>query len=195
MKTEKIERKVTILKVAQELFSKFGLEKTTMDEIAKMARMGKASIYYYFKSKEAIFKEVVVKEGKVIQDKIRIAINNENTPQEKVAAYFITRVLSVKELTNYYSALRDNYLDHYSFIEKAREAHDIFEKTTIANILQEGVSEGIFDIKDVHLIAEIIVVALKGLELSWSIDKTESEIRDDIDMLLKVLFKGMETRT
>ena len=194
MKTEKIERKTTILKVAQELFSKFGLEKTTMDEIAKMARMGKASIYYYFKSKEAIFKEVVVREGNVIQNKIRIAVNNEKTPQDKVAAYFITRVLSVKELTNYYSALGDQYLDHYSFIEKAREAHDVFEKTTIANILQEGVSEGIFDIKDIHLIAEIIVVALKGLELSWTIEKTEVEIKNDINMLLKVLFEGIETK-
>ncbi len=194
MKTEKIERKTTILKVAQELFSKFGLEKTTMDEIAKMARMGKASIYYYFKSKEAIFKEVVVREGNVIQNKIRIAVNNEKTPQDKVAAYFITRVLSVKELTNYYSALGDQYLDHYSFIEKAREAHDVFEKTTIANILQEGVSEGIFNIKDIHLIAEIIVVALKGLELSWTIEKTEVEIKNDINMLLKVLFEGIETK-
>ncbi len=194
MNAEKIERKVTILKVAQGLFSKFGLEKTTMDEIAKMARMGKASIYYYFKSKEAIFNEVVVKEGNVIQNKIRIAVNNEKTPQDKVAAYFITRVLSVKELTNYYSALGDQYLDHYSFIEKAREAHDVFEKTTIANILQEGVSEGIFNIKDIHLIAEIIVVALKGLELSWTIEKTEVEIKNDINMLLKVLFEGIETK-
>ena len=195
MKTEKIERKTTIIKVAQELFSKFGLEKTTMDEIAKMARMGKASIYYYFKSKEAIFKEVVAKEGKVIQDKIRIAIHKESTPQDKVAAYFITRVLSVKELANYYSTLRDQYLDHYSFVEKEREAHDVFEKTTISNILQEGVSEGIFDVKDIHLISEIIVVALKGLELSWSLEKSEIEIRNDINMLLKVLFKGIETRS
>jgi len=194
MKTEKIERKTAILKVAQDLFSKFGLEKTTMDEIAKMARMGKASIYYYFKSKEAIFKEVVAKEGKVIQENIRISISKETTPQDKVAAYFITRVLSVKELANYYSTLRDQYLDHYSFVEKERAAHDVFEKTTISNILQEGVTKEIFNVEDVHLIAEIIVVALKGLELSWTINKSENEIRNDINMLLKVLFKGIETR-
>jgi len=192
---EKIERKTTILKVAQDLFSKFGLEKTTMDEIAKMARMGKASIYYYFKSKEAIFKEVVAKEGKIIQNKIRIAINKESTPQDKVAAYFITRILSIRELTNYYSALRDQYLDHYSFVEKERVAHDVFEKTTISNILQEGVTKGIFNVEDVYLIAEIIVLALKGLELSWTIEKTEVDIKNDINILLKVLFKGMETRS
>ena len=91
MKTEKIERKPTILKVAQDLFSKFGLEKTTMDEIAKMARMGKASIYYYFKSKESIYKEVIQKEGKILQEKIRLAINKENTPQNKLSVYFITK--------------------------------------------------------------------------------------------------------
>jgi AcrR family transcriptional regulator len=194
MKTEKIERKPTILKVAQDLFSKFGLEKTTMDEIAKMSRMGKASIYYYFKSKESIYKEVIQKEGKILQEKIRIAINKENTPQNKLSVYFITRILSVKELVNYYSALRDNYLEHYSFIEKERAAHDVFEKTIVSNILQDGVEQGIFDIEDTHLVSEIIVVALKGLELSWTIEKSESEIRNDINMLLHVLFRGIETR-
>ena len=194
MKTEKIERKPTIIKVAQDLFSKFGLEKTTMDEIAKMTRMGKASIYYYFKSKELIYKEVIQKEGKILQEKIRIAINKEITPQNKLSVYFITRILSIKELVNYYSALRDNYLNHYSFIEKERTAHDVFEKTIVSNILQEGVEQEIFNIEDTHLISEIIVVALKGLELSWTIEKSESAIRNDIKMLLNILFRGIETR-
>ena len=112
-----------------------------------------------------------------------------------MAAYFITRILSVRELTNYYSTLKDQYLDHYSFVEKERVAHDVFEKTTISNILQEGVTKGIFNVEDVHLIAEIIVLALKGLELSWTNEKTEVDIKNDINILLKVLFKGMETRS
>ena len=53
------EKKRIITKVAQKIFSKYGLIKTTVDEIAKAARMGKASLYHYFKSKEDIFKEVV----------------------------------------------------------------------------------------------------------------------------------------
>jgi AcrR family transcriptional regulator len=192
--TEKIEKQTNIPDVAQNPFAKFGLAKTTIEDIAKKARMGKASIYYYFKNKESIYKEVIHKEGKIIQDKIRIAINKENDPHDKLFAYFITHILAVKERANYYSVFKDRYFEHYSFIEKERTAYDVFEKTTVSHILQEGVQKCIFDIKDIRLMAEIIVVALKGLELSWTIEKTEFEIKNEINMLLNVLFKGIETR-
>ena len=38
-----------------QIFSRYGFKKTTMDEIAKELKMGKSSVYYYFKSKEDIF--------------------------------------------------------------------------------------------------------------------------------------------
>jgi len=77
------EKKKIITQVAQNIFSKYGLIKTTVDEIAKAARMGKASLYHYFQSKEDIFKEVVEKENKYLKEKIREAIINEDTPQKK----------------------------------------------------------------------------------------------------------------
>jgi len=55
------EKKNILLQVAQSIFARFGLFKTTVDEIAKAARMGKSSIYYYFRSKEDIFKAVLEK--------------------------------------------------------------------------------------------------------------------------------------
>ena len=55
-----------ILSVASKLFSKFGFHKTSMDEIAKIARKAKGSLYYHFASKEELFKEVVSKEIVII---------------------------------------------------------------------------------------------------------------------------------
>ena len=52
-----------IIKIAALIFSKYGFSKTTVDEIAKAARKGKSTIYYYFKSKEDIFQAVVEKEA------------------------------------------------------------------------------------------------------------------------------------
>ena len=74
---EKLDKKENILKVAQNLFARFGLLKTTIDDIARKARMGQASIYYYFKSKESIYKEVIDKEGLVLQERILSAVNAE----------------------------------------------------------------------------------------------------------------------
>ena len=41
-----------ILNVANSLFSRFGFHKTSMDEIAKIARKAKGSLYYHFTNKE-----------------------------------------------------------------------------------------------------------------------------------------------
>lgn len=191
---EKAERKTNILDVAQSLFAKFGLAKTTIEDIAKKARMGKASIYYYFKSKESIFQEVITKEGRVIQEKIRQAVNAEELPQNKMHAYFLTRMLSLRSLANYYSALRDEYLDHYAFIEKERQTHDVFEITMVSNILQEGIQKNKFEIDDTTLTARTIVGALKGIEYQWPLQVSEEHVRHNVETLLKILFKGIEIR-
>src|ERR1700681_2045142 len=44
---------------ARALFEKFGLKKTTMEDIAKEIGKGKSSLYYYFPSKYEIFAAVV----------------------------------------------------------------------------------------------------------------------------------------
>ncbi|MCD4692246.1 MAG: TetR/AcrR family transcriptional regulator [Calditrichales bacterium] len=192
---DRSERKTFILEIAQNLFAKFGLAKTTIDDIAKKARMGKASIYYYFKSKESIFQEVIDKEGRALQDKILVAVNTEKSPQEKMQAYFITRMVALKELINYYSALRDEYLDHYSFVAKARQSFDVFETTLISNILQEGIQSGDFEVENAALAAEAILAALKGFEFQWTIEIPAEQIETNINTLLKILFKGIEKRS
>ncbi len=194
MVVEKAKRKENILRVAQGLFSRFGLAKTTIADIARRARMGKASIYYYFRNKEAIFQEVIDKEGRELRQKILQAIRAERTPQRKIRAYVITRASALKELANYYTAFRDEYLEQYAFIEKARQEYNAFEQQVIREILQEGMDQGMFQIEDVHLTAEAIVAALKGLEYHWTIHVSLETIEKYVDTLLTILFKGIEKR-
>jgi AcrR family transcriptional regulator len=52
MEADKI--KDSIKRAAQELFRKFGYHKTSVNEIAKRAKIAKATIYKYFDSKEAV---------------------------------------------------------------------------------------------------------------------------------------------
>ncbi len=190
----KAERKEFILKVAQGLFNRFGLNKTTIEDIARKARMGKASIYYYFKNKEAIFQEVIQKEGEELREKILTAIAGESTPQRKLRRYVLTRTAALKELANYYAAFQEEYFEQYAFIEKARQDHNRFEVETIRNILQEGIDQGVFAIQDVTLTAEVVLAALKGLEYHWTIQVPMETIERNVDTLLEILFRGIEKR-
>ena len=52
-----------LAKLRWPVFLKYGLEKTTLEDIARSAGMTKSSLFYYYRNKEALFLEVAVKEG------------------------------------------------------------------------------------------------------------------------------------
>ncbi|MCD4676179.1 MAG: TetR/AcrR family transcriptional regulator [Desulfobacula sp.] len=190
----KEDKKEIIIKVSQKLFARFGLLKTTVDEIAKLARIGKGTIYHYFTCKEEIFAEVIDKEAQFLKEQIKNAIDGETTAQKKLRAFILTKMKCLKNLANYYSALKDEYLEHYSFIEKARQKNFEEERKIVMAILQDGIDKAIFEVKNPRLTSLAVVSALKGLEYSWTIEDSMVDIEKSLDNLLMVLFKGIEKR-
>ena len=183
-----------IVNVSQKLFGRFGLNKTTVDEIAKLAHIGKGTIYHHFKSKEQIFAEIIAKEFGFLQRKIDEEVRIAETPQEKLRAFVLTRMRYLREVANYYSALKDDYLKHYSFIEQTRKEGFKAELNAVRAILDEGIKSRVFDINDPGLTAYAIIIALKGLEYPWTIEASISDIDRDANTLVNLLFKGIERR-
>ena len=183
-----------ILNSAKTIFARYGFKKTTMDEIAQAARKGKSSIYHYFKSKEDIFKAIVEKEADELSAAIAKAINAETTSEKKIRAYVLARMKGINNLTNLYSALKDEYLEHYSFIENVRVKYDTEEVNTIKGILKTGVEDGQFKIEDINLTAFALVTALKGLEYPLFIKNNNAKTEKRFEGLLNVLFYGIIAR-
>ena len=189
------EKKERIVTIAEKIFSRFGFRKTTMDEIAKMARMGKSTLYYYFKSKEDIWAEVIRKESHILRQKLHEAVRNAVTPQEKIRTYVLTRMKHLKELSNYYTTLTDDYFDHYAFIEKEREDFTRYEIDTLTRILREGAAQGVFTVENAEITAQMIILALKGLEYPLLVENGLShDIDHTVNRMLQILFKGIEIR-
>lgn len=66
-----VDRKQLIIEAATKSFSLFGYKATTMDQVAKLANVGKGTIYTFFKNKEELFDEIIttlIKEMKVVAD-------------------------------------------------------------------------------------------------------------------------------
>lgn len=53
------DKKLNIINAAMKSFSHFGYKATTMDQIAKIAQVGKGTIYTYFSSKEDVLNEII----------------------------------------------------------------------------------------------------------------------------------------
>ena len=184
--------KEIILNVARNIFSKFGFKKTTMDEIAQAAMKAKSSIYYYFKSKEEIFEAVVEKEGSIMYEELKKIINSNADSQTKLRKYILTRMKLIDHLANLYDAIKDDYLNHFTFIQKYRKKYDEFEISMIMQMLQQGIYNKEFKINNnIETIAYAISTALKGLEIPFFLENKYAEIEKRLDSLLDILFYGI----
>ncbi|GAB6989188.1 TetR/AcrR family transcriptional regulator [Paenibacillus pini] len=55
-----VDRKKQVLEAATQSFSLFGYKATTMDQVAKIANVGKGTIYTFFDTKEQLFDEILL---------------------------------------------------------------------------------------------------------------------------------------
>ena len=82
-KEERRLRQDLILKGALEVFKRHGIEGSTMDQIAIESGFGKATLYYYFKSKEEVFSAILTSGWKKIWNDLEPIIAAENSsPRE-----------------------------------------------------------------------------------------------------------------
>lgn len=155
-----------MIEAAQKRFGLYGIDKTSMREIAEDLRLSKASLYYYFPDKESLYKAVVEKE----QDDFFIIISekilNIQEPELLLLEYVNTRLSYFRTLLNL-SRLK---LEFYSDLKPVlRETIGLFkekEKGIIVNIFENGMRKGIFSIEDTDKTASLFLDLLKGLRIS-----------------------------
>jgi AcrR family transcriptional regulator len=194
MVVEKDHIRQNIVQVASKIFTRFGFKKTTMEEIALASHMGKSSVYYYFSSKEEIFKAVVEKEAEELKEDLKQEVKKYDDPIDQLKAYILFRMHKIKMVTNFYDALKSDYLSHLEFIEKIRKRFDQDEIKIVRQILQSGIDRSKFNIDDPELSAVALVTAMKGLEIPLFIKKEHGNIEARLDNLIKFLFYGLVKR-
>jgi AcrR family transcriptional regulator len=184
----------TILKIAQEIFSKYGYKKTTLDDIANAVRKGKSSLYYYFKSKEDLFQAVIMKEVEVLARELDKVVNRNTDPIDKLRDYMLTKINTFRNLANFYNAL-ENDVTAIGFIEEIKNRYEQDEIRLIKRILIEGVRKNEFEIYDFNLAAIGITMAIKGMEMPLSAG-TYGNLNLDrsVDIILKIICYGIMKR-
>ncbi len=77
---------------AEEIFSKFGYEKATLDGIIALADVGKGTVYKYFGNKEQLFYKLVEVKNVPFVEALQAAVEKEKGLQAKLIAYFTVLV-------------------------------------------------------------------------------------------------------
>ncbi|MFZ2431209.1 MAG: TetR/AcrR family transcriptional regulator [Lutibacter sp.] len=182
-----------ILNVANNLFSKFGFHKTSMDEIAKIARKAKGSLYYHFASKEDLFKEVVSNEIMNLKNQLSaIVIDNKISSSEKINSYFILRMEVLHNASNYHETIKADFFEHFDFIDDLRMELDVWEKEKIKIIIEQGIKTNEFEIEgDIDILLDVYIMVLKGLEVPFFIQDKYKNYAPYFNDLTKIFTKGL----
>ncbi len=183
-----------ILDAAAGVFERLGFDKTTVNDIADAVHKAKSSIYYYFKSKEEIFLDIVEEESRWIIAQISQAVEGESNPVSKLRAYLMTRITQLRKVPNLRSVLADGYLRRSGLLKDVRANYDRAARDLLSAILREGKWDDILSFASVELATVSILAVVKGLELPILFGDREPEPSVEIDSLVGMLVDGIRTR-
>lgn len=189
-KSQQIREK--IIEIAQEMFSKFGYNETSMEEIAKKLKKGKSTLYYYFKSKEELISQVVEKEANQITTELQKVVNMNGSIEQIIKKYASRRFELLHNLINFYNAVKNQYLEYFPFVQNLRRKYDEFEFLMIKQILLKGLVNNQLRIESNKIddVALGIVLSIKGLEIPMFSDNN-LDIEKKIDILVDIFLYGL----
>ncbi|MDA2240240.1 TetR/AcrR family transcriptional regulator [Bacillus cereus group sp. Bc222] len=138
------ERRKEILETAERLFITKGYTKTTVNDILKEIGIAKGTFYHYFKSKEEVMDEIIMRVIKEDVAKAKVIVSNPNIPVlEK-----LFRVLMEQSPKS--GDIKDKMIEQFHQPNNA-EMHQkslvqsiIHLSPVLTEILEQGIEEGIF---------------------------------------------------
>lgn len=86
-----------ILLAAEQVFSKHGYERATVDEIIALADVGKGTVYKYFGNKEQLFYKLVSAKNEPFVQDLERAVAGASSLTGKFQAYFTTMLTFYRE--------------------------------------------------------------------------------------------------
>jgi TetR/AcrR family acrAB operon transcriptional repressor len=187
-----------ILIAAAECFSKNGFNGTTMDQIAKKARVSKGALYWHFKNKEELF--VKLKEQHITQvlQTLEKLFASTETFDSKLAKSFelcfsalTPRQRKKARLNMEFWAAAPKISGLSEMLNNQYNRLQAFLKTTINEAVTKGELRKEIDSES---LSAILLATLDGLELHWAILEKNFDWQKIHATLCEIILKGLKTQ-
>ncbi len=175
-----------ILIQAANLFRKKGFSGTSMQDIARDVGILKGSIYYYFNSKNEIFREVLNKGISPVLKNAEFIMAKDLSPAEKLRELLRSHIDYI---------MHDNYSLILYFQEKEKisvqdikkyiESRNKYEKI-FKDLLAQGIKQGVFPKVDITLTVYAILGMCNWI-VQWYNPKGSRSPKDIIDHMVYLI--------
>ena len=178
-------RKRSIIKGALKVFQDVGIEKTTMDEIASESGFGKATLYYYFSSKDDVFIDIMEQGWKQLWEGIESRIVEEVGPRKKFIGIIkkMGRIVTDDKVMYEFLFTAPNYIH-----DSDKQSWKTYQERLYA-ILQSIIEDGIKKKEFVDLNPGLLMKAIGGLFHQLLISSDVDLKDDEFEVMLRNFLK------
>ncbi len=183
--------KAEILAAARQVFQKWGVKKTTMEDIAAAAGKAKSTLYYYFRSKEEIFDAAVVEELAAILARCKNSVMTIASTKEKLKAYVVTTMTEMKAHALQYNLVWEELKSNPRFSKKLRTQVGAQESQFYQELIELGVQRGEFAFassEEAAAAARTISGIVRALFLHLFLETADSS---EIDIAARLIANGI----
>ncbi len=177
-------RQARILKGALKVFKQKGLEGATMDEIAIASGFGKATLYYYFKSKEDVLSAILENGWIKIWESLEPVISEQHSPRKTFVNVLIKIAENAQERPGLFEFLF-NVPKAISLDSQPWKDYQHRLYAVIQGLLEDGIKEKEFPNVNPQLMFKALGGLFMGLVFMGNRDEPVSET--DVEKLLNEL--------
>lgn len=193
IKTDQVREE--ILRGAIDLFKNFGIDKTTMEDIAEAAGKGKSTLYYYFKTKEDVFYAAALQENARMQEVTKKGLLSAKTAAEKVKLFFSIQDSELRTKIKLYPIIFKETRKYIQLFHRLQRQSNTWEAHLFKTILYEGIASGEFkSIKkeDCETIALTAVTSLHSSQLNVILDGKIPSASDRLGVMIEIFVRGLK---
>jgi AcrR family transcriptional regulator len=186
-----METKSKIVKVARSIFAKEGYKALGLREIAKKTGIATSVLYYYFKDKDALLKEVfdaTNTELGLLRAKLPVKKNAAEMLKQRIE-FQLDHSEMILVVLKYYIRYRKTFAKNkQGFVPEKAYLH-------ILEVLRRGVEEKQFFITDMDSDAKVITHAINGFVLEYYPDiPTGIEKKQLVDQIFNFIYKSLSNK-
>ena len=191
---KKTEKQNFIIEQALQVLEQYGLRKTTMEDIAQRCGLRKASLYYYFKSKEDIVSEMI---RRFSREKMAVlkAVDHETPSAADAIRDTFESLLQLDE--KLLTFVRIALGDPSTFMPLARETTREMDREMIGfllSILRRGFESGEFRDHDSNKVAEVFLYLIRTFHMHAGLNFIEhpiEKVKSDVSCTCELILDGL----
>jgi AcrR family transcriptional regulator len=180
------ERREQIIEALFQCLAENGHESVTVKDIAKKAGLHYGVIHYYFKSKDeivsAMAEATILKYNRLLSELVQ-SIPSASEKLQASLDFLVDEFIFNKRLNRVFYNLVQMAFEKKTVRDALRKQLRAYRRT-VAEVLEEGVQNGEFKVKDAAQSAGLMVALIEGMALQWVIEPKalkRDEVRKSIE--------------